>query len=161
MVQVLDDVLDNYIQIAKVCASYGVVVHPNTLTIDSEAMRFLRERPASGRIALLRTKIGNDMTELTLEQQVARLAAIEDIKQMKAQYCAYADHGYDPEGMASLFTEDAIWDGGDFGRFEGVDAIEPGFPRWMTNLMTCFADSAIRINAIPSALRANPMSPGG
>ena len=38
---------------------------------------------------------------------------------------------------------------------------EPGFPRWMTNLMTCFADSAIRINAIPSALRANPMSPGG
>ena len=37
----------------------------------------------------------------------------------------------------------------------------PGFPRWMTNLMTCFADSAIRINAIPSALRANPMSPGG
>ena len=39
--------------------------------------------------------------------------------------------------------------------------IEPGFPRWMTNLMTCFADSAIRINAIPSALRANPMSPGG
>ena len=38
---------------------------------------------------------------------------------------------------------------------------QPGFPRWMTNLMTCFADSAIRINAIPSALRANPMSPGG
>ena len=38
---------------------------------------------------------------------------------------------------------------------------EPGFPRWMTNLMTCFADSAIRINAIPSALRANPRSPGG
>ena len=40
-------------------------------------------------------------------------------------------------------------------------SIEPGFPRWMTNLMTCFVDSAIRINAIPSALRANPMSPGG
>ena len=38
---------------------------------------------------------------------------------------------------------------------------QPGFPRWMTNLMTCFVDSAIRINAIPSALRANPMSPGG
>ena len=38
---------------------------------------------------------------------------------------------------------------------------KPGFPRWMTNLMTCFVDSAIRINAIPSALRANPMSPGG
>ena len=41
------------------------------------------------------------------------------------------------------------------------EAFKPGFPRWMTNLMTCFADSAIRINAIPSALRANPRSPGG
>ena len=41
------------------------------------------------------------------------------------------------------------------------EGINPGFPRWMTNLMTCFVDSAIRINAIPSALRANPMSPGG
>ena len=39
--------------------------------------------------------------------------------------------------------------------------VEPGFPRWITDLMTCFADSAIRINAIPSALRANPMPPSG
>ena len=45
--------------------------------------------------------------------------------------------------------------------FDPMDSTDPGFPRWMTNLMTCFADSAIRINAIPSALRANPMSPGG
>ena len=59
------------------------------------------------------------MAELTLEQQVARLTDIEDIKQMKSQYCYYADHGYDPDGMASLFVEDAIWDGGDFGRYEG------------------------------------------
>ena len=45
------------------------------------------------------------MSELTLEQQVARLTAIEDIKQMKARYCGYADDGYDPEGLASLFVE--------------------------------------------------------
>ena len=75
------------------------------------------------------------MTELTLEQQVARLAAIEDIKQMKAQYCAYADHGYDPEGMASLFTEDAIWDGGDFGRFEGVNAIKEFFSKISSDIV--------------------------
>ena len=75
------------------------------------------------------------MTELTLEQQVARLVAIEDIKQMKAQYCAYADHGYDPEGMASLFTEDAIWDGGDFGRFEGVDAIKEFFSKISSDIV--------------------------
>ena len=37
----------------------------------------------------------------------------------------------------------------------------PGFPRWITDLMTCFADSAIRINAIPSVLRANPVPPSG
>ena len=67
------------------------------------------------------------MVELTLEQKVERLTAIEDIKQMKAQYCAYADHGYDPEGMATLFTEDAIWDGGEFGRYEGVSAIKAFF----------------------------------
>jgi len=37
----------------------------------------------------------------------------------------------------------------------------PGFPRWITNLMTCLGDSAIRINAIPSSQRAIPVSPGG
>jgi len=68
------------------------------------------------------------MGEATLEQQVARLTAIEDIKQMKAQYCAYCDAGYDPEGIASLFVEDGIWDGGEaFGRHEGVEAIKAFF----------------------------------
>ena len=67
------------------------------------------------------------MAEPTLEQQVARLTAIEDIKQMKAQYCAYCDDGYDPEGLGSLFTEDAIWDGADFGRYEGREAIKEFF----------------------------------
>ncbi len=51
------------------------------------------------------------MSELTLEQQVARLTAIEDIKQMKARYCGYADDGYDPEGLASLFVEAEVFVG--------------------------------------------------
>ena len=59
------------------------------------------------------------MAELTMEQQVARLTAIEDIKQMKALYCAYCDDGYDPEAIGDLFVEDAIWDGADFGRHVG------------------------------------------
>ena len=67
------------------------------------------------------------MTELTLEQQVQRLTDIEAIKQMKSQYCYYADHGYDPDGMVSLFVDDAIWDGGDFGRYEGLDEIREFF----------------------------------
>ncbi|MDP6843140.1 MAG: nuclear transport factor 2 family protein [Rhodospirillales bacterium] len=67
------------------------------------------------------------MSEPTLEQQVARLTAIEDIKQMKARYCGYADAGYDPEGLASLFVEDGIWDGGEFGRYVGAEAIKEFF----------------------------------
>ena len=63
------------------------------------------------------------MAELTMEQQVARLTAIEDIKQMKALYCAYCDDGYDPEAIGDLFVEDAILDGGDFGRHVGRAAI--------------------------------------
>ena len=64
------------------------------------------------------------MTKETLEQQIARLCAIEDIKKLTAQYCAFCDKDYDPDGLASLFVEDAVWDGGpEFGRHEGRDAI--------------------------------------
>ncbi len=67
------------------------------------------------------------MGEATLEQQVERLTAIEDIKQMKALYCHYCDNGYDPEGIGSLFVEDGIWDGADFGCHEGRAAIKEFF----------------------------------
>ncbi|MDP6591109.1 MAG: nuclear transport factor 2 family protein [Rhodospirillales bacterium] len=67
------------------------------------------------------------MGEPTFEQQVTRLTAIEDIKQMKARYCGYCDDGYDPEGIADLFVEDGIWDGGDFGRHVGTEAIKEFF----------------------------------
>ena len=60
--------------------------------------------------------------------------------------------GHDATGACLVRRSESGWT---------ADSSKPGFPRWMTNLMTCFADSAIRINAIPSALRANPMSPGG
>ena len=63
-----------------------------------------------------------------LEAQVARLSAIEDIKQLKAQYAEYCDHDYDPDGIASLFVEDAVWDGGPgFGRYEGRAKIHAFF----------------------------------
>ena len=62
------------------------------------------------------------------------------------------------ETINGLYKTEVIHRSGPWRSFE---AVEPGFPRWITNLMTCFGDSAIRINAIPSALRANPMSPGG
>jgi len=59
----------------------------------------------------------------TLEERVARLEAIEEIKSLKARYCAYCDANYDGDGVAGLFVADGIWDGGDFGRYEGREAI--------------------------------------
>ncbi len=64
---------------------------------------------------------------LSLEQRIARLESIEQIRTMKAVYCDFCDRGYDPDGLAGLFTEDAVWDGGIFGRHEGKPAIRAFF----------------------------------
>jgi hypothetical protein len=58
-----------------------------------------------------------------LEKRLQTLEDIETIKRLKARYCAMCDAGYDSDGLAGLFTEDAVWDGGSFGRFEGREAI--------------------------------------
>lgn len=76
------------------------------------------------------------MSQVTLEAQVARLSAIEDIKQLKARYCEYCDDHYDPSGVSSLFVEDAVWDGGsDFGRHEGRAAIRRFFAGISGNIL--------------------------
>ncbi len=64
----------------------------------------------------------------TLEQRLARLEAIEEIKQLKARYCALCDAKYDPEGLAAMFVPDGVWDGGPaFGRHAGREAIRSFF----------------------------------
>ena len=68
------------------------------------------------------------MTSNVLEQQVARLASIEDIKQLKARYCLFCDNGYDPKGISECFVADGGWDGGsEFGCYEGKKAIHDFF----------------------------------
>jgi hypothetical protein len=63
-----------------------------------------------------------------LNSQIAELTAIENIKKLKAIYCSYCDNNYDPEGLASLFIEDGVWDGGpEFGRHVGKQAIKNFF----------------------------------
>ena len=47
-----------------------------------------------------------------LERRIKNLEDIEAIKGLKARYCSYCDDSYDAEGIAGLFTEDAVWDGG-------------------------------------------------
>ena len=68
---------------------------------------------------------------MNLEALAQRLQVLEDIeaiKKLKARYCAYCDDNYDADGLASLFTEDAIWDGGEIlGRSEGREAIRAFF----------------------------------
>jgi len=58
-----------------------------------------------------------------LEKRVQTLEDIEAIKKLKARYYGYCDAGYDADGLISLFTDDAVWDGGSFGRYEGRKAI--------------------------------------
>ncbi len=65
--------------------------------------------------------MGSDMA--TIEERLKRIEDIEAIKQLKARYAAFCDDNYNPEGIASLFIEDGIWDGGDLGKAEGHAAI--------------------------------------
>lgn len=68
------------------------------------------------------------MTLDDLEARVRLLEDVETIKKLKARYCAYCDASYDPDGIAGLFTEDGVWDGGrTFGRREGRAAIHKHF----------------------------------
>ena len=62
-----------------------------------------------------------------LERRLRVLEDIEAIKKLKARYCAYCDNNYDADGIAALFTEEAVWDGGNFGRYEGREAIRTFF----------------------------------
>jgi ketosteroid isomerase-like protein len=59
-----------------------------------------------------------------------RLQALEDaeaIRNLKARYAALCDNHYDADGIAMLFTEDALWESPALGRFEGREAIRGFF----------------------------------
>jgi hypothetical protein len=56
------------------------------------------------------------------------LEDIESIKALKARYGYHCDDSYDPDGISSLFIEDGVWDGGQFGRHEGRQAIHAFLP---------------------------------
>lgn len=57
-----------------------------------------------------------------LAQRVQEQEDIEAIKKLKARYCLYVDTG-EPDKVADLFVEQAVWDGGVVGRYEGREAI--------------------------------------
>jgi hypothetical protein len=59
----------------------------------------------------------------SVEARLQRLEDIEEIRRLKLRYARRCDDHYDPDGLAALFTEDAIWDAGELGVFTGRDAI--------------------------------------
>src|SRR6266850_2233727 len=57
-----------------------------------------------------------------LERIERRLQVLEDaeaIRNLKARYATLCDNQYDADGIANLFTKDAVWESPALGRFEG------------------------------------------
>jgi len=67
------------------------------------------------------------MSGMTVEARLQRLEDIEAVRQLKYRYTALCDEDFKADGIAELFTEDAIWDGGPLGRCEGREAIRAFF----------------------------------
>jgi len=63
----------------------------------------------------------------TLETRISKLSDIDEIKRLKARYAAACDNDYDADAIAELFTEDAVWDGGKFGKAERRENIRRFF----------------------------------
>lgn len=67
---------------------------------------------------------------MTLEDLGKRIQALEDleeIKKLKVRYARYCDQNYDPEKLATLFTDDAVWGGSVWGQLRGKSAIKKYF----------------------------------
>ena len=53
------------------------------------------------------------------QRTINNLDHVERIRQLKYRYCEFCDNDYDPDGIASLFADDAVRDGGASGRTQG------------------------------------------
>ncbi|MBV9996870.1 MAG: nuclear transport factor 2 family protein [Caulobacteraceae bacterium] len=71
----------------------------------------------------------------SIEARLERLEAINDIRNVMADYCHYYDTGWDgagrdPDKVGELFLEDGVWEGGMAGRHVGRKTIRD----WCANL---------------------------
>jgi ketosteroid isomerase-like protein len=66
--------------------------------------------------------------DMDVETRLARLEAAAEIRALKMQYARLCDAGYPSDQLGPLFTEDAVWDGGEtFGIYEGNQAVRGFF----------------------------------
>ncbi len=76
------------------------------------------------------------MTLDELEKRIQVLEDLEAIKKLKAMYGQICDDNYNSTEMVRLFTEDAIWDGGEIAEtYRGIDEIKKFFTQ-MSNVVT-------------------------
>lgn len=63
----------------------------------------------------------------TLSERIQRLEDVEAVQNLHYRDCSACDDNYDAAGIAAVFTDDGVWDGGEVGRYEGRSAIIVGF----------------------------------
>jgi ketosteroid isomerase-like protein len=76
---------------------------------------------------MMTTAGGMEMDSKDFETRLQSLEDVDAIKKLKHQYCRYCDANYDADGIAALYTEDAVWEGTGIGKFEGREAIRKFF----------------------------------
>ena len=62
-----------------------------------------------------------------LAKRITRLEDIEAVKQLKATYCSICDDDHNPDRIASIFSEDGVWEGRGIGHAQGHAAIRKLF----------------------------------
>lgn len=62
-----------------------------------------------------------------LEHHVRRLADIEEIRRLKAAYCAVADDDHNGQALTELFVPHGTWSASISGEFHGHDAMRAHF----------------------------------
>jgi len=62
-----------------------------------------------------------------MERRIRDLEGADEIRNLKATYAAACDDSYNPDKIAVLFVEDAVWESEGLGRFQGREAIREFF----------------------------------